>query len=117
MWLYTVDGFYSTVENWNDASQVMIRARVREDLVKLAARLQRPELVDAIRDDVGTDYAFRIFVDKAIWLDYLMAVGRALNYDNFKATALAGQHGSGRSTAYHRVWGVMKEWQESERRQ
>lgn len=114
MWLYTVDGFCSVVENWNDPEQLMIRAQVREDLEQLAARVQRPELVEEIRDDIGTDYAFRIFVDREIWTDYLMAAGRALNYDNFKNAALAGQHATARSSAYHDVWRVMRHWQDKQ---
>lgn len=114
MWLYTVDGFYSVVENWHDTGQVMIRARVRDDLSRLANRIQRPELGDQIRDDIGTDYAYRVFVDKQVWLDYLLAAGRALNYSNFKATALAGQHNSPCSSAYHDVLSVMKRWQDKE---
>lgn len=117
MWLYTVDGFYSVVENWHDPDQVMIRARVREDLVKLADRVGLPELVDAIRDDIGTDYAYRFFVARDVWIEYLLAAGQALNYGNFKNAALAGQHGGGRSAAYHDVWAVMKRWQDQEHRQ
>jgi hypothetical protein len=45
------------------------------------------------------------------WIQYLEDMGQELDYTNFKARALPGGD-YGRSDAYHRVWGVMRDWQE-----
>jgi len=53
------------------------------------------------------------FMPRQMWLQYLEEMGQELNYTNFKARALpAGDYG--RSDAYHRVWGVMRNWQDQD---
>jgi hypothetical protein len=100
--------------NWNDPAQVVIRTRVSDGLERLLERVQKLELAEVIRDDIGTDYAYRIFGEKKLWIDYLLEAGKKLNYHNFKNVALPNQHGSGRSSAYHKVWNIMRNWQDNE---
>ena len=61
----------------------------------------------------GTDYAFRIFVDKTTWGQVLAELNAEMDYDNFKAK-VEGHLGSARagySDAIHRVWAVMNRLQ------
>ncbi len=109
MWIFTVDGFYSAVQDKNDPTRIMVRARKKGDLETLLKRLKSEEL--EILDWVGSDYAYRVFMPRELWLDYLEEMGRELDYPNFKARAIpAGDYN--RSVTYHRVWGIMRDWQE-----
>jgi hypothetical protein len=109
VWIYTVDGFYSAVQDRDDPSRIMVRARQRVDLETLLKRLDQGDL--EILAWTGSDYAYRVFMPREMWLQYLENMGQELDYTNFKARALpAGDYS--RSDAYHRVWGVMRDWQE-----
>ena len=114
MWLFTVDGFYSAVEDQENPERIMVRARVREDLERMIGRLpvifgQDPPEILAW---TGSDYAFRIFVDRSIWACYVALAAYELDYTNFKAAAAIG---SARSRAYHAVWSRLSSWQAEER--
>jgi hypothetical protein len=112
MWIFTVDGFYSAVQDRNDPTRIIVRARQRADLEALLKRLEREEI--EILAWSGSDYAYRVFIPREMWISYLETVGKELDYPNFKARALsAGDYE--RSNAYHRVWGVLREWQDKEK--
>jgi hypothetical protein len=63
----------------------MVRARVRGHLEALKKRF--PELLGQckIREFAGTDYAFRIFLDKPVWSQVLAGLAEETDYDNFKS--------------------------------
>jgi hypothetical protein len=52
----------------------MVRARVRSHLDALQSRL--PDLLGAceIKEFAGTDYAYRVFVDKRVWREVVAAL-------------------------------------------
>jgi len=73
MWIFTKQGFFSAVcaRKGNgkhgqpvDPDRIMVRARVRGHLEALMKRF--PDLLgeSEIQEFVGTDYAFRVFVQK-----------------------------------------------------
>ena len=75
MWLFTKHGFYSAVcARQGDGShgqpvdpdRIMVRARVRSQLEALKERFSDLLADCEIKEFAGTDYAFRIFVDKSI---------------------------------------------------
>ena len=91
MWLFTKHGFYSAVcaRHGNgkhgqpvDPNRIMVRARLRSHLEALKDRF--PDLLGEcdIREFVGTDYAYRIFVDKATWTQVMAGLSDELDYDN-----------------------------------
>jgi hypothetical protein len=89
----------------------VVRARQKRELETLLKRLDGEDL--EILAWTGSDYAYRVFMPRQMWLQYLEEMGQELNYTNFKARALpAGDYG--RSDAYHRVWGVMRDWQDQD---
>lgn len=118
MWLFTKYGFYSAVcaRRGNgepgqplDPTRVMVRARLREHLEVLKARF--PELLGdcPIVASAGTDYACRIFVDKAAWSRIVADLADDIDYGNFKS-AVGRHQGADGATYTHAlsdVWRVM----------
>ena len=76
MWLFTRDGFFSVVcarqgdgahGRSVDLSKVMVRARSHRHLEALKARHAQHLAACDIVEFPGSDYACRLFVDKATW--------------------------------------------------
>ena len=118
MWIFTRYGFYSAVcARQGDGShgqpvdpdRMMIRARDRGHLEALIARYT--ELLGAaeIKAFSGTDYAYRIFVTKAVWSQVMAALGDDIEYDNFNSEVarFQGASGSAYEHSLHDVWRVM----------
>ncbi len=123
MWIFTKYGFYSSVcarqgdgsyRQPVDPSRVMVRCRMQEHLQALQDRFSDLLAECEIREFVGTDYAFRIFVDKSVWSQVLAGLSDEMDYDNFKSEV--GRHQSVDGDAYeralHDVWSVMHRLQE-----
>ena len=87
MWLFTPDGFFSPrYDEFCNKNEVMIRARCRDDLVKLANILKKRKIhfpVDAYKPPAGyndndyqiielpgADYLYRMKVNKNDWASY-----------------------------------------------
>ncbi len=109
MWIFTLDGFFSAVQDRNDPGQIMVRSRLRVDLEKMLARLEMKET--EILAWVGTDYAYRVFIPRSAWRGYLEMMSDGLDYTNFKAAVVEHQD-QGRSAAYYSVWRRLYDWQE-----
>jgi hypothetical protein len=62
-----------------------------------------------ILEFAGTDYAFRIFIDKRVWSRVISGLADETDYDNFKSEV--GRHQGPAGAAYehalHGVWSVM----------
>jgi hypothetical protein len=121
MWIFTKHGFFSAVCARQgdgrhgqpvDTDRIMVRGRVRSHLEALKERF--PDLLGQceIREFAGTDYAYRLFVDKPVWSQVLAGLAEETDYDNFKAE-VARHQGSG-GAYYHslpEVWSVMNRLQ------
>ena len=118
MWMFTKYGFYSAVcarqgDGGNnqpvDPNRIMVRARLRSHLENLMKRFNDLIGDGEIHDDIGTDYAYRIFVAKADWSNVLVGLYEDVDYDNFKSAVARHQGRSG--AAYEHslpdVWSVM----------
>ena len=119
MWLFTRYGFYSAVcaRQGNgkhgtpvDPTRIMVRARKRQHLVTLQERFRTRLDACEIMDFVGSDYPFRLFVDKAVWSEVVTELTTELDYDNFKSEVarFLGKEGADYGDALHKVWAVMK---------
>ena len=66
-----------------------------------------------IKEFVGTDYAFRIFVDKPVWSQVLVGLNEDMDYDNFKSEVarFQGSDGAAYEHSLHDVWSVMNRLQ------
>ena len=118
MWIFTKYGFYSAVcarkgngEHHQpvDLDRMMVRGRVRSHMEALKVRF--PELLAQceIVDTGSTDYAFRLFVDKPVWVQVLAALADETDYDNFKSEVARhlGKAGAAYEHSLHEVWSVM----------
>ena len=100
MWLMTTRGFYSVVQHRDDADRLLVRARTREDIEALAG------LVAAEPQWLGTaDYAWRVETTRDEWQAAMQVLVGEITYPNFKSAIKDDAH----EQAYHRVWGVMNE--------
>lgn len=113
MWIFTLDGFFSTVQDKDDAGRIMVRSRIKEDLENMLARLDSQET--EILAWVGADYAFRVFIPRAEWRRYLETMSDDLDYTNFKNAAVSHDDYA-RSQAYYDIWRRLYDWQEKSRR-
>ncbi len=124
MWIFSKYGFFSSVcarqgdgshGNPVDTDRIMVRARLRAHLERLAEAYPEHLGGCTISESSNTDYRFRIFVDKASWVCVVAALANELDYDNFKneAARLHG-HGSGYLRALHDVWEIGYRMQSSE---
>ena len=122
MWVFTKYGFYSVVCARQgdgshgqpvDLSRVMVRARLREHLDALKARF--PERLGdcEVKEFNGSDYACRIFVDKAHWSALMALLADDIDYDNFKSEVARhqGRAGAEYERSLHDVWSVMRRLQ------
>ncbi len=94
----------------------MVRARVRGHLAALKERWPDHLGLCEIRTFPGTDYAFRMFVDKHAWARVLSELALETDYDNFKSEVAhhLGSAGSSYEHALHDVWEVMHRLQEKD---
>ena len=122
MWLFTKHGFYSAVCARKgdgshgqpiDPNRIMVRARVRSHVEALKERFGDLLGDSEIKEFSGTDYAFRIFVDKSVWSQVLVGLNEEMDYDNFKSKVARhqGSKGAAYEHSLHEVWSVMNRLQ------
>ena len=122
MWIFTKHGFFSAVcarqgsgkhGHPVDPDRIMVRARVRGHLDALKQRF--PVLLGQceIQESAGTDYAYRLFVQKSAWKQVLAGLAEDTNYDNFKSEVARhqGTAGAAYECSLHEVWSVMRRLQ------
>lgn len=100
MWIIATTGFYSVMRKPGD-EQLVIRSRVRKDLVDLKKRYL-PSLGKIIDTD-NSDYRFRAYADASAVGAALAKIAEDIDYSNFKDEVkhLQGQQ---RATVYMRIW-------------
>ncbi|MGI9535977.1 MAG: hypothetical protein ACR2PB_02825 [Desulfocapsaceae bacterium] len=111
MWLYTRDGFYSVVyDDYCSDGELMIRARVIDDLERLLKKLQIDDAdILVIRN---ADYRYRLKLSAGQWATYVAQEAASIDYDNFKNTV--ARDANERSTAYMKCWEAMYLFQEAQ---
>ncbi len=111
MWTFTIDGFYSVVQDRDDPGTLIVRARDEGDIRKFAlAVAPLMPYQPRVMHTPMADYAWRIPVPRSVWADYLTSAAFDLNYTNFKE-AVAARAKPGRAGLYARVWATMLELQ------
>jgi hypothetical protein len=112
MWIFTLDGYFSAVQDKSDDRQIVVRSRIKADLERFLDRAYAPEptIRPEILTGIGTDYAHRVFVPKWVWVEYVTEMAEEIDYSNFKAAAVPANDRD-RSHAYYSVWNVLRTWQ------
>ncbi|WP_394796053.1 hypothetical protein [Armatimonas sp.] len=103
----TKQGFYSIVQHKQLADRFTVRSRARKDLENILARVGEPLTGIRIVETPHNDYAYRIIVtgeQKAAILD---ALGKEIDYPNFKSEIARRPDQANKLEAYHDIWSVM----------
>ena len=101
LWLFCKSGYFSAVKHNAKPETILLRARVKGDLERLA-KAHRIDM--KIRRTPAADYAFRAELPAAEWTRAVMEESDAIDYGNFKN---AVHDGTARDDAYLDVWSVM----------
>lgn len=108
MWLATQYGFYSVVRQ-PDGDDVLVRARVKNDLINLVHLAQ----LDAeIIETEGADYPFRAVISAAQFEQVMAALAQTLDYENFKHRIGALPDQWHKDEAYGRMASAMRAMEE-----
>ena len=80
MWIFTIDGYYSAVQDKENPARILVRSRKKIDLQTFFIRLERENLT--ILAWAGSDYAFRVFMPRELWNSYHNMAGHELHHFN-----------------------------------
>jgi len=101
MWIFTKNGFYSAIQDKDDSSKIWVRARVENDLLSLIAKYNVKSTT--IMKFCGTDYLFRICMQRSEWMRIVAESALDIDYVNFK-DMIGVTFGIARELVYHEVW-------------
>lgn len=93
MWFCMSEGFVSAVEDFNDTSRLLVRARRKEHLEDNFLGYEVIELDDA-------DYKYRISISKKEFADQIHAKIMNIDYPNFKNSVADPEL----EDMYHKFW-------------
>ena len=100
MWIQFNNAFLSIVENRDNKSELLVRARVKGDIEKI--------FPDAdVFEDENADYKYRAFIAKAKVAAKMMFKMTEINYDNFKNSVKEIE----RKSTYSNVWMELRKLQ------
>lgn len=101
MWVFTQEGFVSTVNHGRDDGKLTVRARDERSLHSLA------DMAEAeIAHTPHRDYEHRVFVSPAVYAEWLTMHVESLDYGNFKDRVKVSR-GKQWARACGSVWGTM----------
>lgn len=103
MWIFTNFAFISIVKDRTDPTQVVVRARVRDDLEKMFGSEHN------VIESSDSDYRFRMFLDHEFVTKTVAERVEEIDYDNFKNSISLNDRD--RYKNYTGVWSVMNSWQ------
>jgi hypothetical protein len=98
MWVVMNDSYISAVQDRTNKMNLVVRARVREDLENTF-----PTLKEQIIESTDSDYRFRLFVTKQFFCGVMNTKIMDIDYDNFKNSVKQNW----RHTAYFAIWTIM----------
>jgi len=106
MWVFTPTSFVSLVEDTNDMTRLIARARFPGDLERMF-----PAQADKVMVTPWADYRYRVFVARHVAAEAVAAAARAVTYPNFKDAAKAAGADDVRLGALGRVWSALYDGQ------
>lgn len=98
MWIMNKDGFFSVVQDvFCEPGFLVIRARVKDDLVRL---LKRAESNVNLFKFEEADYRYRVYLLREVVMKYVADTVEIIDYPNFKKEV----HDQGKDRAYMGCW-------------
>lgn len=102
MWIFTQRGFISAVmDKKGGPDTLIVRGRDRESLRDLSQYAGA-----RIIDNEGTDYPFRVRVERVVFAGYMLKMVEELDYTNYKSAA-GKKRDSVFTGALHSIWSTM----------
>lgn len=104
MWVFTEYGFFSIVAHRDKPNTLIVRGRVRDDLVEFHKRagIRGSKVFENHR----ADYPYRLELPSVAVGKVLMDSVGAMRYPNFK-NQVALKQGHERSNTYHDIWAIL----------
>jgi hypothetical protein len=109
MWVFIPEGFFSIVQDKKNPKILIVRSRYVGDLERLVNAYfpkQRQVLVESIREWAGTDYRYRLLMNREEVESVFGKAAASITYTNFK-NEVTKQHGHARHDLYMKVWYIM----------
>jgi len=106
MWLFCKNGFFSAVRHNGKPDTILLRARVKGDLERLA---KAHGCAFKVEFSPNADYSYRTELPQSEWAKIAEREAGGIDYGNFKN---AVHDGTGRDDAYMQVWSVMSALQD-----
>lgn len=108
MWMFFEDGsFYSAVVDREDPEMFWVRSRDRESS-EILAECVEGEVVEL----ESRDYAFRVHVSRAEWIEFLTSHALGAKATNFKSEVSKNRGWDSKIVrALHDIWSVMFNYQ------
>ena len=104
MWIFSLFGFFSVVQERDKPDTMVVRARIQGDLDALREKYI-PELTETVQL-AHRDYPYRAYCTREVLAKGMVGIVTDLTYGNFKSE-VARVQGWDRETLYSRVWSVM----------
>lgn len=114
MWIFTEDSFLSVVRHWDFPERLLVRARIREDLVRFCRLAGVDE--SGIHENPLFDYRFRVEVPEETFIHFMVKAIKLLDYGNFKDRACDNPDDpprvrEKRDRVYHQIWALLRSLQ------
>lgn len=110
MWIFTKQGFFSIVQDKNDENYLIVRARVKGDIETLMNNNAALLNGYPIEEDAGSDYRYRVRMERDVAEDFLLSAVQEIDYTNYKAAVHTVD--DRRSIYYGMIWSIMADMQE-----
>lgn len=110
MWIFSEQGFFSVVEDWEDRDCVYVRARWKKDLENILSIEGAPARCLAVISTPERDYPFRVHMTKSEWSRVASVMAGGIGYGNFKGRISVID--PDRERLYMRVWDIMRKGSE-----
>lgn len=101
MWVFTETGFVSVVRKADRPDVYTVRSRDWKSLETLAAKAE----VEIVASPFG-DYPYRVFVEPAVFTEWIADQANRIDYSNFKSH-MSLTRGLDYTDALHDVWVAM----------
>lgn len=110
MWIFLNNAFLSIVADKGNVEHLLVRARKKGDIEAVFKGLV-PGFKFTVSHTPEADYAYRVFLPRALVTRAMTAEIGKIHYTNFKDSV----KDKARHDIYLRVWNIMRGWQQSAR--